>query len=287
MEDNQLTLRDLRDRIVDRLTPTFSEDEAKSAAQVLMAELLHVAPVDIVLRKDREISALTVEKFDSITNRMTDNSEPLQYIIGHTRFYGSDIEVDRSTLIPRPETEELVDMIVDRWSEKRDLSVLDLCTGSGCIAVSLARVLKFAKVEAIDISADAIAVARRNAASQRVSVKFSQADILKWDTTEKFDIIVSNPPYIADSERASMEPNVVRWEPSIALFVPDDDPLRFYRPIAAIASHRLNENAGTLYLEINPLFADQLSHLLKEYGLRNIEIHRDMAGHKRFITAQK
>ncbi|MDE7397736.1 MAG: hypothetical protein K2M98_08425, partial [Muribaculum sp.] len=132
MEDNQLTLRDLRDRIVDRLTPAFSTDEAQSAARILMAELLHVAPVDIVLRKDREISALTVEKFDSIADRMTHEHEPLQYILGHTRFYGSDIEVDRSTLIPRPETEELVDMIVDRWSDKSDLAVLDLCTGSGC-----------------------------------------------------------------------------------------------------------------------------------------------------------
>ncbi|MDE7397649.1 MAG: peptide chain release factor N(5)-glutamine methyltransferase, partial [Muribaculum sp.] len=190
-------------------------------------------------------------------------------------------------LIPRPETEELVDMIVDQWSDKSDLTVLDLCTGSGCIAVSLARVLKFPKVEAIDISEAALSVARRNATAQRVSVKFSQADILKWTSDENYDIIVSNPPYIADSERTAMEPNVLQWEPAIALFVPDDDPLRFYRPIAAIAARQLNEDGGTLYLEINPLFADELTDLLKEYGLRNIEVHRDMTGHKRFVTAQR
>lgn len=284
MAENDLTLHAVRDTMVSRLESKYSRDEARAIAHTIMAETLGVSQVDIALRKDREISPLTMDKINGMLDRIVDRDEPVQYVVGQTRFYGGDISVNLSVLIPRPETEELVDMIVDDMGSRSDLKVLDLCTGSGCIAVTLARVLKFASVDALDLSYDALEIARHNAGRQGVKVNFINADLLAWSAPHTYDIIVSNPPYILDSERASMDSNVLDWEPEMALFVPDDDPLLFYRPIAMIASHCLNPH-GKLYIEINPLCADALEQLLRQQGLTDVTIHRDMSGHRRFITA--
>lgn len=284
MAEYNLTLHAVRDTLVSRLERKYSRDEARAIAHTIMAETLGVSPVDIALRKDREISPLTMDKINGMVDRMVDRDEPVQYVVGQTRFYGGDISVNPSVLIPRPETEELVDMIVDDTGSRSDLNVLDLCTGSGCIAVTLARVLKFASVDALDLSHDALEVARHNAIQQGVKVNFTNADLLAWSTTHTYDIIVSNPPYILAGERASMDSNVLDWEPEMALFVPDDNPLLFYRPIALIASRSLNPH-GKLYIEINPLCADALQQMLRQQGLTEVTIHRDMSGHRRFITA--
>ena len=212
--------------------------------------------------------------------------EPLQYILGKARFHGHSFAVTPATLIPRPETEQLVDMIVDQ-NPGSDLRVLDIGTGSGCIAISLARALKFAHVTATDISPQALAVAQQNAAALKTRVSFVQQDILTTQAPrEAWDIIVSNPPYITMSERSAMERNVLDYEPGSALFVPDDNPMLYYRPIAAYASLAL-ASAGRLYLEINRAMGSQVVQTLQQAGLKNIQLHNDFNGNPRFATATK
>ena len=186
-------------------------------------------------------------------------------------------------LIPRPETEQLVDLIVDENSAS-DLRVLDIGTGSGCIAISLARALKFAQVDALDVSRDALAVARENAAALKVRVNFFESDILSPQPAARYDIIVSNPPYVCWNERESMECNVKDYEPGQALFVPDNDPLLFYKAIAPYAAQSL-EKGGRLYLEINQRFGQEVKKLLEENGLDEIRIIEDSYGNTRFAAA--
>jgi release factor glutamine methyltransferase len=196
-------------------------------------------------------------------------------------------EVTTATLIPRPETEELVDTITRQWKRVPDATVLDLGTGSGCIAIALARALRFPKVTAIDISAEALNVARKNAAAYRCHIDFRQADMLHLPPESNcMDIIVSNPPYIADSERTSMSANVLDFEPHSALFVPDSDPLLFYTAIARYASTALTQR-GALYMEINPLFVGQLRQMLSHYGFADVTILADMQGRQRIAVAHR
>ncbi|MDE6490934.1 MAG: peptide chain release factor N(5)-glutamine methyltransferase, partial [Muribaculaceae bacterium] len=239
-----------------------------------------------VVYKSLELPPFIPEKIDGIIRRLLDD-EPLQYIVGEARFCGLTLKVTPDVLIPRPETEELVDIITRQWKEVPDLSVLDLCTGSGCIAVALARSLRFPAVTAVDISAPALAVARANIAGLRVKVEIINGDILAMKPDHaRYDVIVSNPPYVAEHERAGMPPNVVGKEPDLALFVPDNDPLRFYKAIAAYASEALTPR-GTLYLEINPLYAADLSRMLELNGFSDINILPDFNGLKRFAIARR
>jgi len=218
--------------------------------------------------------------------------EPIQYIFGKAHFYGMDFTVTPDTLIPRPETAQLVDMIVDRYGRQPDLRVLDIGTGSGCIAIALARNLTFpGNVTAIDISSKALDVARINAGELKVSVNFLLTDMLDRQSfahqvNGPFDIIVSNPPYIARLEAKEMERHVLDHEPHSALFVPDDDPLLFYRAIAAIAGDMLTAD-GSLYLEINPIYAKQLVKMLNGHGFSGIDVEKDMQQADRFIIARR
>lgn len=237
------------------------------------------------MHADDPVSDFIASKLNAIHNRL-ENDEPIQYILGEAYFYGMDMKVTRATLIPRPETEELADMVVQE-NKGDDLRVLDACTGSGAIAIALARNLPFADVTAIDISAPALAVARANAEKLRARIDFVETDILTYDPPEdEFDIIVSNPPYVDESEKSGMEANVLRWEPATALFVPDDDPLRFYKALAKIAVKGL-KSGGRLYLEINPRHAEALADMLTAGGLAEVRIVRDAHGKKRFATAFK
>lgn len=286
MSLNHTTVGNVFSDTKSRLASHYDDKESKAMTEIIFEEILKMNPVDVILRKDNEISDFIYDKIQKVVDRLL-NDEPIQYIFGKTIFYGAEIKVTPDVLIPRPETEELVDIIVKKWDSVSDLSVLDLCTGSGCIAVSLARVLKFPVVKAVDISPRAIAVAKENASHQRVKVDFEVADVL----TEKlphdmYDIIVSNPPYITQEERKSMAANVLRYEPSGALFVPDDDPMIFYRAIASLAKDSL-KSGGMLYFELNPLFHDEVDHLLVSLGFSDVEILRDMAGKNRFGIAIK
>ena len=211
--------------------------------------------------------------------------EPLQYVVGQALFHGHKFKVTPAVLIPRPETEQLVDLIIDE-NAGSDLRVLDMGTGSGCIAISLARALKFPQVDALDVSRDALEVARENAATLKVKVRFFESDMLAPQPAARYDIIVSNPPYVCWSEREAMEPNVKDYEPGQALFVPDNDPLLFYKAIAPYAAQSL-ERGGRLYLEINQRFGNEVKRLLEDCGFDEVRIIDDSFGNPRFAAATR
>lgn len=271
--------------IIAEMTPSVGADEARSAADIIFEDVLGYDRVKRVTSGDRMLEDFTVAHVDDIVRRFT-GGEPLQYVIGRARFYGLDFKVTPAVLIPRPETAGLVDEIVADADGRSDLRVLDCGTGSGCIAIALARNLRFPTVDAIDISDDALAVARGNAADMGVKVNFMHGDMLalKAPSSPVYDIIVSNPPYICDMERKEMEARVLDYEPSQALFVPDDDPLRFYRAVAGYAVRALKPS-GRLYFEINPLYVSQLRTMLAALGFGDVVVTRDYKGNYRFCAA--
>lgn len=280
-----MTTREAINRLRENLAGVYDPREIESMTRVIFEDVLLWKPVDIVMRDQEPLPSFFDTKLDGIIDRLL-RHEPLQYILGKARFHGHSFAVTPATLIPRPETEQLVDMIVDQ-NPGSDLRVLDIGTGSGCIAISLARALKFAHVTATDISPQALAVAQQNAAALKTRVRFVQQDILTTQAPrEAWDIIVSNPPYITMSERSAMERNVLDYEPGSALFVPDDNPMLYYRPIAAYASLAL-ASAGRLYLEINRAMGSQVVQTLQQAGLKNIQLHNDFNGNPRFATATK
>ena len=213
---------------------------------------------------------------------------PIQHIIGYTDFCGCRIEVSPDVLVPRPETEEIVEWIVGSGQLVVG-SILDLCTGSGCIAIALKKAFPAAEVSGVDVSAAALEMARQNAQNNGVGVCFVEGDVLDGldglnGVNGSYGLIVSNPPYVRDSERAQMAANVLDYDPALALFVPDDDPLRFYKAIAAIAKERLAKG-GMLVVEINEAFAEETCALLKGYGF-TAEVHTDFRGKDRWISAR-
>lgn len=260
--------------------------EATALVRIVVEEVLHYSQVDVLLRGDFEQDDVFVDHMRAIVQRLC-GGEPIQYILGHTTFHGHEFKVSPATLIPRPETEQLVDMIVDDADGKTDLSVLDIGTGSGCIAISLALALKWPSVEAIDISEDALKVAAENAHALKAKVKFTHADILHaTPRNESLDILVSNPPYVCDSERDGMERNVLEHEPATALFVPDADPLLFYRAIAIYAEKALKPG-GRIYFEINRRFGKETCQLLEQHGFEAAQVIADQFGNPRFVKAVK
>ena len=280
-----MTITDIYKEIVNKLTPILGDSEARSAARVILEDVRGITTTDLVVNGHRTVEPETTDRIKNSIDRIC-IGEPVQYAIGTARFYGMDFKVAPAVLIPRPETEGLVDMIVKDYDAQSDLHVLDCGTGSGCIAIALARNLPFASVDAIDLSADALAIAEYNANHLKCKVNFSVGDILNMSLPDKalYDIIVSNPPYIADKERDAMDARVKDHEPISALFVPDDNPLLFYRAIAKYASKSLKDN-GTLYFEINPLFVDDLKAMLISCGFTDIEITRDYIGRYRYAKA--
>lgn len=279
-----MTVGYLRRNIRARLTPIYGEREAEAMTRLIFSELKGWNITDLLIHEGDLASDWLTQKSSDIVERVV-RHEPIQYVLGRARFFGMDFEVTPATLIPRPETEELIQLILDR-EKRKDLKVLDIGTGSGCIAVALALNLPFADVTAIDISEDALEVAKRNAERLHARVKFLHADIFSWRPAAKsFDIIVSNPPYIAEKEAADMESHVKEFEPPTALFVPDSDPLIYYRRIAEIGLETLTDG-GTLYFEINPIYARQLQSLLDSVGYKNVEIIKDFSGKERMIVGE-
>ena len=280
-----MTTREAILRLRNELTGSFDAREIEGITRVIFEDILLWKPVDIVMREQETLPDFFDGKLAEIIDRLK-RHEPLQYIIGKARFHGHSFAVTPAVLIPRPETEQLVDLIVDQ-NPGSDLHVLDIGTGSGCIAISLARALKFAQVTATDVSRPALAIAQHNSIELKTRVGFVEQDILSCSApVEAYDIIVSNPPYITESEKAMMERNVLDYEPATALFVPDGDPMRFYRPIAAYAARAL-KNGGRLYLEINRAKAQEVCNTLRAAGLSNIQLFTDFNGNDRFVTASK
>lgn len=280
-----MTVRDLRRAAVAALIPLYGRGEAEWMTRLTLEYVTGWSRVDLLVDADKELGEVRVEAVKNIVARLLKH-EPLQYILGYEDFMGLKIKVSSSVLIPRPETQELVNIIIDREAKASDLSVLDAGTGSGAIAVALSRNLRFARVMAIDNSDAALEVARSNAERLRTPVTFVNADMLSLASLpgEPFDIIVSNPPYVLDSERAEMSANVLGHEPSVALFVPDSDPLRFYLALARYAAAGGLKPDGRLYFECNPLTIGVLSSQL-EVDFDEVEAIRDSFGRKRFIIA--
>lgn len=280
-----MTVSDLRRAAVAALIPLYGRGEAEWMTRLTLEYVTGRSRVDLLVDADKELGEVRVEAVKNIVARLLKH-EPLQYILGYEEFMGLRINVNPSVLIPRPETQELVNIIIDREAKASDLSVLDAGTGSGAIAVALSRNLRFARVTAIDNSDAALEVARGNAERLRTPVTFVNADMLSPTSLpgEPFDIIVSNPPYVLDSERAEMSANVLGHEPSAALFVPDSDPLRFYLALARYAAAGGLKPGGRLYFECNPLTIDALASRL-EPDFDEVETVRDSFGRKRFIIA--
>ncbi|MDE6768345.1 MAG: peptide chain release factor N(5)-glutamine methyltransferase [Muribaculaceae bacterium] len=273
------TLRHLRSC----LRPIYGDRETEAIIRIIFHHLKGWNLTDMLIHEPEPLSPFIKSEIDKILQRLL-RHEPIQYITGEARFHGLELHVTPDVLIPRPETAELVDIIADDAKDRTDLKVLDIATGSGCIAIALARTIRFPRLTALDISAAAIKVAQENAHTLKTDISFICADIFKWSSNDQFDIIVSNPPYIDESEKASMEKNVLDYEPHSALFVADNDPLRFYKRIANLAEDLLVKG-GRLYFEINPRHASDLSHLLKAQGYSDVEIIKDSFGKDRFIRA--
>lgn len=286
MNEREQTVEQAVRTIRTALRPLYPAGEVEGFIRIIFRHLLHYEPVDILLRKDTVLPGFIPDKIDKVVEELK-KSRPVQYIFNEARFHGHDFYVDGSVLIPRPETEELVDIIVDE-NGLSDLSVLDAGTGSGCIAISLALALKFPEVTAVDISEKALEVARRNAAALNArNIGFVCCDMLDMPVeVGKYDIIVSNPPYIAESEKAGMDRNVLDYEPSGALFVPDDDPLRFYKALSRFGADALKPG-GRLYFEINSRFPAEIKKMLDADGYVDVELLRDMQGLWRFARAHK
>lgn len=283
-----MTIHDIKNEIRTRLTPSVGEGEAEAMAKMILEEIKGYSPIELVIHSNRELEPETIARIREITDRV-EKGEPLQYVLGRMWWQGRKFIVNPSVLIPRPETSQLVDMIVDENKDRNDLSVLDIGTGSGCIAVTLALELPYSKVTAIDISEQAIDTAKANALALNAKVDFKQIDVYDIRQSElskkNFDIIVSNPPYVLESERESVEPRVKDHEPQAALFVDDSHSIDIYRKIIDFSARNLNEG-GRLYLEINPLCAQAIKQALYEAGLAEAEIMRDYTGTYRMAKAQ-
>ena len=279
-----MKLKEAIEQLRNGLAGVAEPQEVQAMIRIICEDIFNYDQVDVALRQESELPDFAQERITDIISRLR-RHEPLQYIVGSARFHGHRFKVTPAVLIPRPETEQLIDMIVDE-NPASDLRVLDMGTGSGCIAISLARALKFAQVDALDVSRDALAVARENAALLKVKVRFFESDMLSPQPPARYDIIVSNPPYVCWSERELMECNVLDYEPGQALFVPDNDPLLFYKAIAAYAAQSL-ERGGRLYLEINQRFGNEVKRLLEGNGFDEVRVIEDSYGKTRFAAAVK
>lgn len=282
-----MKLSQLKINYTTQLQGMYDREEIHSFFYLLCDSFLNYRRFDVSMNHDRLLSKPTIARFDSALARLQAR-EPIQYILGCTEFYGLPFQVNKHTLIPRPETEELVDWILYHVQNQGVvLDILDIGTGSGCIAVALAKSLPRASISALDISHKAIALAKENAINNNVSVSFSDQDILDTKSLEKkYDVIVSNPPYVRQQEKKAMHTNVLAYEPSNALFVPNGDPLLFYRKIAQLAMVSL-QTKGWLYFEINEYLSKEMDVLLKEIGFANIEIKKDFREVPRMIKCQK
>jgi release factor glutamine methyltransferase len=287
-----MTLADLKIEMYSVLASVFEKTEIEAFFYLLIDSRLNLSKINFLLNTNVELSSLDIEFFNSAIQKLK-KEQPIQYILGETEFYGLEFKVTESTLIPRPETEELVgwiiqDQLMDNNNNNNQLRILDIGTGSGCIPISLAKNLISAKVATVDVSEEAIRVAQQNAKQNEVEVDFIEDSILDPrivnDSKYMFDIIVSNPPYVRNLEKQEIKKNVLDYEPHLALFVEDDDALVFYKKITEYALRHLKKD-GALYLEINQYLGKETVELIKILGFQTVELRKDMSGNDRMIKA--
>ena len=296
-----MLLKQYKSHFFDGLKNSQDEQEIESFFFILTEYLHNLKRVDVALNPNFELSEADVEKWNAILAQLQ-QEKPIQHITGEAWFYGLKFEVNENTLIPRPETEELVEWIIESWKlevgswkseNQKRINVLDIGTGTGCIPITLKTNLPQANVSAIDVSENALEVAKRNAELNKVEVNFIQANILEVEDVSKiqtsisqlptnFDIIVSNPPYVRNLEKQEIKKNVLDYEPHLALFVEDTDALLFYRKIAQLSIKNLSPN-GLLFFEINQYLGKETVELLENLGFKNIELKKDMFGNDRMI----
>jgi release factor glutamine methyltransferase len=288
------TVKDVSAAFRKELPELYDNNEIDSLCMIVLADVTGTTSAKIKAFPELEIPTEQARKINEILIRLK-TGEPVQYILGHTEFYGLPFKVNPSVLIPRPETEELVEWAVNSWRlavgswQSSAGKILDIGTGSGCIAISLKKNLVDAQVYAIDISTEALTTAKQNAELNDVSINFIQADILNLKSeidNSKFKIIISNPPYVTMDDKKQMHTNVTDFEPHTALFVPEDDPLIFYKVIADFALDHL-EKDGLLFFEINESYGEQIVDLLTHKSFNNIELRKDRSGRFRMIKAVK
>lgn len=280
-----MQLKQYKSYFSEELKSVFPQTEVDSFFFLLVEEYLDIKRIDLILQPNIEISSDIKELLDKALERLK-KEEPIQYILGETEFYGLPFKVNKNTLIPRPETEELVEWIIKEVKKKQELlSILDIGTGTGCIPISLKKHLPNTNVSAIDISEEAIQMAKQNAKLNEVDISFIKQDILKTEVLSgMFDIIISNPPYVRELEKVEIKNNVLKNEPHLALFVKDDTPLLFYKKIADLAKSNLTKN-GLLFFEINQYLGAETVKMLKNKGFTQIELQKDIFGNDRMIKA--
>ena len=278
-----MKLKDLKIDFITKLSVTYQKEEVLSFFKILCEEYLNITPTKLLLVGEELINKEQFDMFSKVMIRLL-NEEPIQYILNTTSFYGLDFICTPSALIPRPETEELVDWILK--SEKNKISILDIGTGTGCIPISLAKNNTDYTVSALDISDVALELAKDNAQKNEVDISFISADIFSYTSEKKYDLIVSNPPYVRNLEKIKIQNNVLNFEPPLALFVDNDDPLVFYRAILEFAKSNLSEK-GSVYFEINENLFNEMESLLASYRFSEIELKKDVFGKYRFIRGLK
>lgn len=270
--------RDIRER----LTTRYDKGEAQAIALMLIEETAQLSRTEILTGMDDELRTDRRTRLESCVRRL-EQGEPIQYVLGSTQFCGMDIMLTHDVLIPRPETEELVSAI----SNLHPRNILDIGTGSGCIALAMKKTYPESHVTAFDISEKALTIAAENARRLGLDIEFEQTDILTRSAErERWDLIVSNPPYICQKEKADMETNVLEYEPHLALFIPDDDPILFYRAISKYAFHSLAKG-GTLAFETNRLYAKEVAENMRQQGIDNVETMKDSYGNDRIVIGRK
>lgn len=282
-----MKIKQYRDQFIQVLSSIHGEDEAESFFYLILEEKQQLKRIDLALQPDLVFSDDEILIWNPLLEQLK-LEIPVQYLLGKTSFYGLDFEVNENVLIPRSETEELVEWIIESEKlkmESRKLRILDIGTGSGCIAISLAKNISNAQVFAIDVSEKALATAQKNAVANKVDVTFINQNILETeDLGQQFDIIVSNPPYVRNLEKAEIKKNVLDNEPHLALFVEDNDALIFYKKIAELALKNLSQN-GLLYFEINQYLGKEMIQLLQELNFKNIELRKDIYGNDRMTKS--
>ena len=294
MLSNQIAISNIKMKTYQQfwqsLTPLYDAGEAQAIVRTVLDVEYGMTLTDIICGKVNELSSDEERNLEEIITRLQ-NGEPVQYVLGEADFAGRTFHVEPGVLIPRPETAELCQWIeedVSSLEADERKQILDICTGSGCIAITLGLTIPNSEVTGWDISEDALRIAQGNVEMLKAgNVRIEYQDALMLPkAAEAADIIVSNPPYICEKEKADMEKNVLEHEPSIALFVPDEDPLKFYRAIAEYASSAL-KSEGALYFEINPIYEKETREMLEELGFKDIETKEDAFGKKRMMKAKK
>ncbi len=279
-----MILKEFKDYFSNRLSNIYPKTEVDTFFFLLIEEYLNFKRIDSVLKPDFNISEDIIILLENALAKLI-KEEPIQYIIGKTEFFGLPFLVNKNTLIPRPETEELVEWILNEVDKTNSQKIIDIGTGTGCIPISLAKNLSNVEVFAIDVSENALKIAKQNAVLNNTKINFIETDILNTNTLpQSFDIIVSNPPYVRELEKVEIKNNVLENEPHLALFVEDNNPLIFYNKIANLAKHQLTKN-GLLFFEINQYLGDETVLLLKQKGFSNIELRKDLFGNNRMIKA--